>query len=150
MTPPRNLARTLRSFAVLTAAVPLAMCVPATAYQLSAPSGAPAYIAATSPVPEASSRAVTEHVIVISIDGLRADAIQTSGAETLPRLMKEGAYSLQAKTILPSITLPSHTSMLTGATPEMHGVLWNDERVDEMGVIATPTMFAIAREAGYH
>jgi predicted AlkP superfamily pyrophosphatase or phosphodiesterase len=145
-----DLTRTLRGFAVLAAAVPLAMCAPAPAYLLPAPSSGPSYLGVASPAPGAVDRAVTEHVLVISIDGLRADAIADAGAETLSRLMKEGAYSLQAKTILPSITLPSHTSMLTGATPEMHGVLWNDERLDELGVIETPTMFAIARQAGYH
>ena len=144
-----HLTRTLRGIAVFGAAVPLAMCAPAPAYLLSAPSSGPSYVSAASPAPEVAGHAVSEHVIVISIDGLRADAIEAAGAETLSRLMKEGAYSLQARTILPSITLPSHTSMLTGATPEMHGVLWNDERIDELGVIETPTMFAIARTAGY-
>jgi arylsulfatase A-like enzyme len=150
MTPTPILARSLRGLAVLTAAVPLAMCAPAPAYLMPAPSGGPSYLTVASAAPTVAARAVSDHVIVISIDGLRADAIERSGAEMLPRLMKEGAYSLEAKTILPSITLPSHTSMLTGATPEMHGVLWNDERVDELGIIETPTMFAVARQAGYH
>lgn len=150
MTLPKHLIRTLRGVAVLAAAVPLAMCAPAPAFQLSAPVGGPSYVALASPAPGATAGAVTDHVIVISIDGLRADAIERSGARTLPRLMREGAYSLEAKTILPSITLPSHTSMLTGATPEMHGVLWNDERIEQMGIIETPTMFAVARQAGYH
>lgn len=142
--------RTLRGLAVIAAAAPLAMCAPAPAHLISPAGGAPTYAAAASLSPAVASRAVTEHVIVISIDGLRADAIEDAGAGTLQRLMREGAYSLEAKTIMPSITLPSHTSMLTGATPEMHGVLWNDERVDEMGLIETPTMFAVARQAGYH
>lgn len=149
MTRPPNLTRTLRGFAVLVAAVPLAMCAPAPAYLMPAAGGGPSHVPVATTAATIADRAVTDHVIVISIDGLRADAIERSGAETLQRLMKEGAYSLEAKTILPSITLPSHTSMLTGATPEMHGVLWNDERVEEMGIIETPTMFAVARQAGY-
>ena len=84
------------------------------------------------------------------VENAMKHAIERAGARTLQRLMREGAYSLEAQTILPSITLPSHTSMLTGATPEMHGVLWNDERVEEMGIVDTPTMFAVARHAGYH
>jgi arylsulfatase A-like enzyme len=149
MTPAPNLKRALRGLAVLTAAVPLAMCAPAPAYLMPSSSGGPSYVSLASPAAPVADRAVTEHVIVISIDGLRADAIERAGAGTLQRLMAEGAYSLEATTILPSITLPSHTSMLTGATPEMHGVLWNDERVEEMGIIETPTMFGVARQAGY-
>ena len=34
-----------------------------------------------------------------------------------------GAYTWQAQTILPSLTLPSHVSMLTGFTPDVHGVV---------------------------
>ena len=142
--------RLFRGFAVLAVSAPLAVCAPAPAYLLPQLEAAPSYMFAAAPSALATERALTEHVIVISIDGLRADAIERAGAHTLQRLMQEGAYSLQAKTILPSITLPSHTSMITGATPEMHGVLWNDERLDEMGTIETPTMFGVARQAGYH
>lgn len=149
MTLPPSLGRTLRGIAVLAAAVPLAMCAPAPAHLMPGLSGGPSYVSVASPAAETASRAVTDHVIVISIDGLRADAIEIAGAETLQNLMEEGAYSLEAQTILPSITLPSHTSMLTGATPEMHGVVWNDERLEEMGIVETPTMFGVAREAGY-
>src|SRR5690606_9892103 len=45
------------------------------------------------PVP---TGAATDHVIVISIDGLRPDAIERFGAERLQRLMREGAWSLEA------------------------------------------------------
>ena len=40
----------------------------------------------------------------------------------MQRLMRKGTYSFTARTILLSITLPSHTSMLTGVEPEVHGV----------------------------
>src|SRR6267378_3240742 len=56
---------------------------------------------------------VTDHVIVISVDGLRADAIHKFHAPTIERLMREGRYSLTAQTINTSLTLPAHTSMLT-------------------------------------
>jgi arylsulfatase A-like enzyme len=150
MTRSRTFPRLFRGFAVLAAATPLAMCAPAPAHLMPAAPVGPSYIMASAPAPAAAARAVSEHVIVISIDGLRADAIENAGAETLQRLMREGSYSLEATTIMPSITLPSHTSMLTGATPEMHGIRWNDERVEEEGHVATPTMFAVARQAGYH
>ena len=95
-----------------------------------------------------ATRGHTDHVIVVSIDGLRPDAIERFDARTLKRLMADGAWSLEATTILPSITLPSHTSMLTGVEPETHGVDWNREEMDTHGHIATPTIFAAAKEAG--
>ena len=98
--------------------------------------------------PSARARSVTDHVIVISVDGLRPDAIERFGAPTLRRLMREGSASLSASTILPSKTLPAHTSMLTGTEPEAHGVLWNTEQVEEHGLVATPTIFAAAHDAG--
>jgi predicted AlkP superfamily pyrophosphatase or phosphodiesterase len=93
---------------------------------------------------------LSDHVIVISIDGLRPDAIAHFGAPTLERLMRHGSYTLEAQTIMPSKTLPSHTSMLTGTEPEQHGVTWNSEKMDEHGHVATPTIFAAAKKAGFH
>lgn len=88
------------------------------------------------------------HVVVISIDGLRPDAIGHFRAETLLRLMREGSYSLEAQTITPSLTLPSHTSMLTGHGLDEHGVTWNRNHVHEHGHSVTPTVFARARASG--
>lgn len=102
----------------------------------------------SAPAPVSLVGAVTEHVIVISVDGLRPDAIERFGARNLRRLMSEGSYSLAATTILPSKTLPSHTSMLTGTEPEMHGVYWNSEEMEAHGHVAVPTMFATAHAAG--
>jgi predicted AlkP superfamily pyrophosphatase or phosphodiesterase len=90
----------------------------------------------------------TEHVVIISLDGLRPDAIEKFGATTLQRLMREGSHSLSAQTILPSKTLPSHTSMLTGLGPDAHGIDWNSEQMDEHGHVSVPTVFGIAKAAG--
>jgi predicted AlkP superfamily pyrophosphatase or phosphodiesterase len=107
--------------------------------------------AAATPISAAPPRGyVTDHLIVISIDGLRPDAIERYGARTLLRLMREGSYSLAATTIVPSRTLPSHTSMLTGADLEQHGVTWNREEMEIHGHVATPTIFAAAKQAGFH
>lgn len=87
-------------------------------------------------------------VVIVSIDGLRADAIASTRTPHLTALMREGAYSLDARTIAPSRTLPSHASMLTGVPPAVHGITWNDDRVDETGLVPVPTVFAVANEAG--
>lgn len=94
--------------------------------------------------------AIAQHVVVISIDGLRPDAIAAAGASNLQRMMREGAYSLRAQTILPSRTLPSHTSMMTGVSPEVHGITWNDEQVEAQGRVRVATMFDMADSAHLH
>ncbi|MET0397086.1 MAG: ectonucleotide pyrophosphatase/phosphodiesterase [Longimicrobiaceae bacterium] len=89
-----------------------------------------------------------QHVVVISLDGLRPDAIRRFRAGTLQRLMREGSYTLAARTILPSKTLPSHTSMLTGVEPEDHGITWNTDETETHGVVEVPTIFAAAHARG--
>jgi predicted AlkP superfamily pyrophosphatase or phosphodiesterase len=92
---------------------------------------------------------LTAHVMLVSIDGLRPDAIGTFPSPTLQRLIREGSYTLAASTITPSKTLPSHTSMLTGLPPERHGVLWNTVASADTDLIELPTVFGIARSHGY-
>ena len=111
------------------------------------PAGTPA-LAMADVVPP--SGRVASHVVIVSIDGLRPDAIAKFGAKTLMRLMRDGAYSLQAQTILPSKTLPSHTSMLTGVDVGGHGIRWNSDETDEHGHVNVPTVFGLAKAAGFH
>jgi predicted AlkP superfamily pyrophosphatase or phosphodiesterase len=92
---------------------------------------------------------VTDHVVVISIDGLRPDAISRFNATTLQRLMREGRYSLTAQTISISRTLPSHTSMLTGVDVDVHGIHWNSDKTGNFGYVKVPTVFGLAHEAGF-
>jgi predicted AlkP superfamily pyrophosphatase or phosphodiesterase len=110
------------------------------------------YIRSASPMPglPAASPGVSRHVVVVSIDGLRPDAIQAYGAATLERLMREGSYTLSGRTIDPSKTLPSHTSMLTGQPPERHGVLWNNVATADAESIELPNVFGLARAQGYN
>jgi arylsulfatase A-like enzyme len=91
---------------------------------------------------------LTRHVVIVSIDGLRPDAIDRFGATTIRSLMNQGSYSLTASTILPSKTLPSHASMLTGVEPSVHGITWNSDETKERGHVGVPTIFGIAGENG--
>jgi len=109
-----------------------------------APTGPDATIVGSRPF-----SSLTRHVVLVSIDGLRPDAIAAFKAPTLTKLVKEGSYTLAATTILPSKTLPSHTSMLTGEPPDRHGVLWNDVLEAESGTLEIPTIFSAARSRGY-
>ena len=103
----------------------------------------------TPPTTPAPAGRVTSHVVIVSIDGLRPDAIARSPAPTLQRLLREGSATLAATTVLPSKTLPSHVSMLTGVPPAVHGVSWNTDSVRERGVVRVPTVFGVAHAAGF-
>jgi predicted AlkP superfamily pyrophosphatase or phosphodiesterase len=89
-----------------------------------------------------------EHVFVISIDGGHPDMLLQSKMPVLHKLAGEGAHTWWARTINPPLTLPAHTSMLTGVGPEKHQVNWNDWRPTN-GVVRVPTVFAAARNAGF-
>lgn len=95
------------------------------------------------------SAGITRNVVLVSIDGLRPDAIARFTAPTLQRLIKEGSYSLSARTIMPSTTLPSHTSMLSGEPPDEHGVFWNNVTSAKVDVVNFSTVFSVARQHGY-
>ena len=90
----------------------------------------------------------TEHVFIISIDGGKPAVIQQSPMPVLQKLVSEGACTWTANTIYPSITLPSHVSMLTGVGPKKHKVTWNTW-IPSNGVVHVPTVFSLARQAGY-
>jgi predicted AlkP superfamily pyrophosphatase or phosphodiesterase len=92
---------------------------------------------------------ITDHVIVVSIDGLRADAIESFNAPTLERLMREGRYSLSAQTIPISSTLPAHTSMLSGVGSDVHGITWDHDMTAKYGFLKVPTMFSVVHAAGF-
>lgn len=93
------------------------------------------------PVPQ------VRRVLILSIDGLRPDAIPLAPMPNLQNFMQTSAYSLTAQTIRPSVTLPSHASMLTGYCPSDHGVNWNDY-IPENGYAIGTDLFDIAHAAG--
>ena len=71
------------------------------------------------PEPEPSRR-----VLLISIDGMRPDAIDNT--EYGKYLKSVASYSLSCETVFPSVTLPCHMSMFHSVTPEVHGVVTNE------------------------
>ena len=94
--------------------------------------------------PKTASTGRAAHVVIISIDGLRPDALTTAPCRNLLALIRRGAHSPEAETIDRSLTLPSHSSMLTGLNGR-HGITWNE---DPGGATTHPTVFSIARQAG--
>lgn len=88
-----------------------------------------------------------EHVVLISIDGLRPDALFLAYTPNLDKLIERGAYCPHSQTISLSLTLPSHASMLSGTIPEKHGVLWGIPYIGWPGMNG-PTLFNITHNAG--
>lgn len=84
------------------------------------------------------------HVIILSFDGLRPDALRPAMPAAL---LDRAAFTWQARTVLPSVTLPSHTSMLTGVPPSVHGMLANTWRTAQ-GYVKMPTAFSVVTESG--
>ena len=80
----------------------------------------------------AAARPTARHLVVVTIDTLRADRLGAYGSATVPtpnldRLAREGARALDASTHVP-ITRPSHTSLFTARYPSDHGVRDNIAR----------------------
>ncbi len=95
----------------------------------------------------ANSSPRAHHVFIISFDQGNPDLIQKADMPVFHKMAEEGAHTWHAYTIVPSLTLPSHTSMLTGVGPQKHQVLWNDYDTNK-GLVKVPTIFSIAKEKG--
>jgi predicted AlkP superfamily pyrophosphatase or phosphodiesterase len=87
---------------------------------------------------------LADHVLLVSVDGLRPDAIDACDAVHLKELVGRGVHAANARSVEPSLTMPSHASMLTGLEVAGHGVTWNDVTP---GWIGHPTLFSAARGA---
>jgi predicted AlkP superfamily pyrophosphatase or phosphodiesterase len=85
--------------------------------------------------------------VVVSIDGLRPDALNVDRTPGILDMAARGTACWQAQTIFPPITLPAHASMLTGYLPQTHGLTWGDYQ-PARGLSRVPTIFSYARAAG--
>jgi predicted AlkP superfamily pyrophosphatase or phosphodiesterase len=69
-------------------------------------------------------------VLLISIDGMRADEVTRADEHalkipTLRRFLKEGSWSEGVTGVTPTVTYPSHTTLVTGVAPAEHGIYAN-------------------------
>lgn len=85
------------------------------------------------------------NLLLVTIDTLRADRLNTASMPTLTALSHRGHVFTAAYAHAP-LTLPSHASIMTGAVPAVHGVRGNGAfRLDEAHV----TLAERLRAAGY-
>jgi hypothetical protein len=66
-----------------------------------------------------------EHVVVIGIDGMSTQGLMEAHTPCMDSLMQSGAYSYRVRSILPSVSSPNWSAMLSGAGPEVTGVVDN-------------------------
>jgi arylsulfatase A-like enzyme len=98
----------------------------------------------TRPIP-----AIT-HIVIISIDGCRPDVLLRADTPVIHGLLDKASFSFWARTTAESVTLPSHTSMLTGVVPIKHGIQWNADLPLKHPVYPNvSTIFQLAKKAGY-
>lgn len=116
----------------------------------------------------ASQRTATQSdaytpVVLISIDGLKPDYILEADRHglkipNLRRFVTEGAYAVGVRGVLPTVTYPTHTTMVTGVAPARHGIITNSP-FDPFGKnqggwywyaedIKAPTLWQLAAKAG--
>jgi arylsulfatase A-like enzyme/Flp pilus assembly protein TadD len=88
--------------------------------------------------------ATPRNVVLVTIDTLRADRVGTGVAPALDRFATAGIQFTAARTPVP-LTLPAHTSLLTGALPATHGVHVNGQVLPD----DVPTLATVLRGAGY-
>jgi predicted AlkP superfamily pyrophosphatase or phosphodiesterase len=103
-------------------------------------------------------------VLLISIDGMHPGNVLEADRyglkiPTLRRLLRDGTHATAVRGVLPTVTYPSHTTMLTGVWPVRHGIPNNvpfDPLNRNQGVwywyaedIKAPTLWDAARRAGY-
>jgi predicted AlkP superfamily pyrophosphatase or phosphodiesterase len=82
------------------------------------------------PQPDRAAQRSRPPVVLISIDGLKPDYVIQAGKHGLKiphlrRFMAEGAHATGVRGVLPTVTYPSHTTMVTGVSPARHGILAN-------------------------
>jgi predicted AlkP superfamily pyrophosphatase or phosphodiesterase len=105
----------------------------------------------------------TPLLLMISIDGLRPDHVTAADAyglkvPNLRRFLAEGAYAEGVQGVIPTVTYPSHTTLITGVWPARHGILANlvfdPRRENQSGWywyaedIRVPTLWDAAARAG--
>lgn len=111
----------------------------------------------------ASPWASGSSLLLVSIDGLRPDYVLQADAHGLKiphlrRILREGAHATGARGVLPTVTYPSHTTIVTGVWPAKHGITTNTT-FDPLGKnfegwywysedIVVPTLWEAAAEAG--
>ncbi len=85
-----------------------------------------------------------QHVLVVGVDGMRADGFQNAEAPHMKRLAAEGAHTVTAQAVLPSSSGPNWATILMGAEPSTHKITSNDWKPEAVNLL--PTMFGTVKK----
>lgn len=91
-------------------------------------------------VPPAAAR---DPVILISIDGLRADYLQRGITPNITALAARGVTTNAMRPSFPSLTFPNHYTLVTGLRPDRHGIVNNNMQDPELGRFALSIRSAV-------
>jgi predicted AlkP superfamily pyrophosphatase or phosphodiesterase len=76
-----------------------------------------------------SARGTGRHVLVISVDGMGSSYYMQPcnrlKTPSIRRLMAEGSFAEAVEGVYPTLTYPSHTTIVTGRRPAEHGIYTN-------------------------
>lgn len=77
--------------------------------------------------PQADSAPPAAHVIMVSVDGLRPEFYLDADypSPMMHRMAENGARAGAVRGVTPTVTYPSHTTLVTGALPAKHGIYHN-------------------------
>ncbi len=64
-------------------------------------------------------------LILISIDGYRADYLDRGHSPVLAALANDGVRAVGLRPVYPSVTYPNHYTIVTGLYPDQHGIVNN-------------------------
>jgi len=72
-----------------------------------------------------SSGEPLRHAVLFLVDAMRPDGLLTAKTPFLDQVLMRGVYTYRARTVMPSTTLPCHTSLFFSVPPDIHGILDN-------------------------
>lgn len=73
-------------------------------------------------------------LLLISIDGLRADLVGTGTLPTVDALARRGVHAEWMNPSYPTLTFPNHYTLVTGLRADRHGIVHNNFRDPHLGV----------------
>ncbi|WP_027484291.1 ectonucleotide pyrophosphatase/phosphodiesterase [Rhodanobacter sp. OR87] len=83
-------------------------------------------------------------LLLISIDGYRPDYLQRGLSPTLAMLAQGGVQATSMQPAFPSLTFPNHYTLVTGLTPDHHGVVNNTMFDPQLGKFSLSSRNAIS------
>lgn len=103
---------------------------------------------------------INQHLVIISLDSLGFRDIDEHQSElpTLNKLVNGGTWVKEVRGIYPTLTYPSHTTIITGQYPSVHGIINNTKIQPERRSpdwfwyqkdVKSTTLYDLARKRGF-